>query len=46
LIAASVGTWFWRNRRSPASAGDEDSRGTLIFDNTPRPSTPDGNLTL
>lgn len=46
LIAAGVGTWLWRTRLATAAAGTSDDHGTVIFDNTPKPSTTDGNLTF
>lgn len=46
LIAAGVGTWWWRSRPGGAPAAEVDTHGTVIFNNTPQPSTPDGNLNL
>jgi hypothetical protein len=46
LIAAGVGSWFWRSRRHPSAASGDAERGSVIFDNTPQASTPDGNLDL
>lgn len=44
LIAAGVGAWWWRSRLAEALPQTEPGRATLIYDNTPRASTPDGNI--
>jgi hypothetical protein len=46
LIAASVVAWYWRSRANRTGIPAADEYGTVIFDNTPRASTPDGNLNL
>jgi hypothetical protein len=44
LIAAGVSAWWWRNRIATALSPYEAERGTVIFDNTPQASSPDGNI--
>jgi hypothetical protein len=40
--AAGVGMWWWLTRTSSGSTSLD--RPEVIFDNTPRASTPDGNI--
>jgi len=44
LFAFSAAAWWWRRQRTTPGVGNQ--KGVVIFDNTPAPSTPDGNLTL
>ena len=47
FVGASLGAWWWRQMLADAQAEQPaafNERGTVIFDNTPRPSGTD--LTL
>jgi hypothetical protein len=43
LVSAGLTAWWWRRRHRTVSSFATE-RGTVIFDNTPQASTPDGNL--
>jgi hypothetical protein len=43
LVGAGFGAWWWRARRAVSSLSG-GSKGTVIYENTPAASTPDGNL--
>lgn len=43
MVAAGVGMWWWRSRRG-GTVIELVERGSVIFDNTPRASSPDGNI--
>jgi hypothetical protein len=43
IVGAGLGAWWWRARRAVSSFGRRP-QGTVIYDNTPTSSTPDGDL--
>lgn len=48
FVGASLAAWWWRQTMSDAQmepvAGPYKERGTVIFDNTPKPTGADLNL--
>lgn len=43
LVGAGLGAWWWLARRVVSSLR-RDPSGTVIYDNSPAATTPDGNL--
>jgi hypothetical protein len=42
ILGAGLTAWWWRRNRALSSFAA--GKGSVIFDNTPRASSPDGNI--